>query len=137
MEEAGVIFPTPLAIRRRRCYTHLHHTCPLQETVAFFESLGFEKRHSKTGINDKDISSFRMKDPNGFYVDVAQVDSFPQDMTVIRMNVDNFDEAYEFLTARGFTNAQGSKVTDTGSSKSTLMISPTGFAINLAEHIKQ
>lgn len=108
-----------------------------QETVAFFESLGFEKRHSKTGINGKDISSFRMKDPNGFYVDVAQVDSFPQDMTVIRMNVDNFDEAYEFLTARGFTNAQGSKVTDTGSSKSTLMISPTGFAINLAEHIKQ
>ena len=108
-----------------------------QETVAFFESLGFEKRHTKTGINGKDISSFRMKDPNGFYVDVAQVESLPQDRTVIRMNVDNFDEAYEFLTARGFTNAQGDRITETGSSKATLMVSPSGFAINLAEHIKQ
>ena len=108
-----------------------------QETVAFFESLGFEKRHTKTGINGKDISSFRMKDPNGFYVDVAQVDSLPQDRTVIRMNVDSFDEAYEFLTARGFTNAQGDRITETGSSKATLMVSPSGFAINLAEHIKQ
>lgn len=107
-----------------------------QETVAFFESLGFEKRHTKTGINGKDISSYRMKDPNGFYVDVAQVDSLPQDRTVIRMNVDSFDEAYEFLTARGFTNAQGDRITETGSSKATLMVSPSGFAINLAEHIK-
>ena len=78
-----------------------------------------------------------MKDPNGFRVDVAQVQQIPQDMTVIRMNVRDFDEAYQFLLSKGFKNAQGDNVTDTGSSKATLMISPSGFAISLAEHIRK
>ena len=105
--------------------------------VELFEQLGFEHKHTKTGINDKDITSFDLKDPNGFRVDVAQVQQMPQDMTVIRMNVRDFDEAYQFLLSKGFKNAQGDKVTDTGSSKATLMISPSGFAISLAEHIRK
>ena len=105
--------------------------------ISLMEQLGFERRHMKTGINDQDIDSVNMKDANGFHVDVAKVEKFPQDMTVIRMNVDDFDEAYEFLTARGFKNAQGDKVTDTGSSKTTLMISPSGFAINLVKHVRK
>ena len=104
------------------------------ETIALFEALGFERRHQKTGINDEDINSVDMKDANGFRVNVARVDHMPKDMTAIRMNVDNFDEAYEFLLSRGFTNAQGGRITDTGSSKTTLMVSPSGFAINLAQH---
>ena len=39
--------------------------------------------------------------------------------------------------SRGFTNAQGGKTTDTGSSKATLMVSPSGFAIGLTQHIKK
>lgn len=53
------------------------------------------------------------------------------------MNVRDFDEAYAFLTAHGFKNVQGDKVTDTGSSKVTLMVSPSGFGISLAEHIRK
>mgnify|MGYP002627477051 CR=1 FL=1 len=53
------------------------------------------------------------------------------------MNVDNFDEAYKLLTDRGFTNVQGEKVTDTGTSKVALMVSPSGFTISLAEHIRK
>lgn len=105
------------------------------EVIALFEALGFERRHTKTGIIE-DITSVAMKDENGFSVNVAQVDQLPQDMTVIAMNVDDFDEAYALLTAHGFKNAQGDKVTDTGSSRVTLMVSPTGFAISLAQHIK-
>ena len=105
--------------------------------VELFEQLGFEHKHTKTGIAGKDITSFDMKDPNGFRVDVAQVQQIPQDMTVIRMNVRDFDEAYQFLLSKGFKNAQGDKVTDTGSSKATLMVSPSGFAISLAEHIRK
>lgn len=101
-----------------------------------FEALGFEHAHKKEGIND-DITSFDMKHPDGFRIDIAQVDQMPQDMTAIRMNVRDFDEAYEFLTSKGFKNAQGGKITDTGSSKATLMVSPSGFAISLAEHIKK
>ena len=78
-----------------------------------------------------------MKHPDGFRVDVAQVEQMPQDMTAIRMNVRDFEEAYEFLTAHGFKNSQGDRITDTGSSKATLMVSPSGYAISLAQHIKK
>ena len=105
------------------------------EIIALFEALGFERRHTKTGIND-DVTAVAMKDENGFRVNVAQSGQIPQDLTAIAMNVDNFEEAYEFLTARGFKNAQSGKVTETGSSKATLMISPSGFGISLSEHIK-
>ena len=51
----------------------------------------------KTGINDADISSVRMRytneDGKVFHVDVASA-PLPKDTTTIRMNIDNFDEAY-------------------------------------------
>ena len=106
------------------------------EAIALFEALGFERKHKKTGINDADITSVRMKDENGFHVDVTKVEKMPRDLTAIRMNVDNFDEAYEFLIARGFINAQNGSVTNTGSAKACLLFSPSGFSINLIQHIK-
>ena len=106
------------------------------EVIALMEALGFERAHTKTGI-EENITSVDLKHPGGFRVDVAQVDQFPQDLTAIRMNVRDFDEAYEFLTAHGFVNAAGDKVTDTGSSKATLMVSPSGFGISLAQHIRK
>ena len=110
-----------------------------EATVKLFETLGFEQRHHKTSIeasNGANVSSVRMKDANGFYVDVTQVDNLPQDMMTIRMNVSDFDEAYEFLTARGFKNVNGDQVTETGSSRATMMVSPSGFSISVAQHIK-
>lgn len=104
--------------------------------VELFEALGFEKRHMKTGITDEDINSIDMKDANGFRVDVTKVEQLPQAMTTIRMSVDNFEEAYDFLKAHGFVNVQGDSVTDTGTSKATMMTSPSGFAISLTQHIK-
>ena len=101
------------------------------------EALGFERRHQKNNINDDDITAVAMKDENGFRVNVAQTDNMPQDLTAIAMNVDNFEEAYEFLTAHGFKNTQGDRITDTGSSKATLMISPSGYGISLSQHIKK
>ena len=83
-----------------------------EETIALFEALGFERRHMKTGINNQDIS-------------------------LIRINVRDFDEAYKMLEEKGFKNAQGGKITDTGSSKSTMMVSPSGFSISIAEHIRK
>ena len=105
--------------------------------VKLFEELGFEKRHNPDGIGDLNVEGIRMKDANGFYLDISmpKVD-LPQDVTVIRMNVDDFDEAYKMLTERGFKNFYGDKTVETESSKSALMISPSGFAINLVQHIK-
>ncbi len=106
------------------------------EVIELMEALGFERAHTKTGIKE-DITSVDLKHPGGFRVDVAQVNQMPRDLTAIRMNVRDFDEAYAFLTARGFVNADGDKVTDTGSSKATLMVSPSGFGISLAERIRK
>ena len=110
-----------------------------ESVIALFEALGFERRHTKTGINDSDISNVRMRytgeDGKVFHVDIASA-PVPQDITSIRMNIRDFDEAYQFLEARGFKNAQGDKITNTSSSKSTMMVSPTGFPLNISEHIK-
>lgn len=119
-------------------FSPLIMTPDANEAIELFEALGFERAHMKTGINGE-IDTVDLKDANGFRVDVAQVDNMPQNRgaVTIRLNVRDFDEAYDFLTARGFKNVQGEKVTDTGSSKVTLMVSPGGYAISLAQHIRK
>ena len=108
-----------------------------ESIVKLFEELGFEKRHSPEGIGELNVKGIRMKDANGFYMDISTPDKeLPQDVTVIRMNVDDFDEAYQLLTEHGFKNFYGDKTVEMKSSRSTLMISSSGFAINLVHHIK-
>ena len=112
------------------------------EIIKLFEELGFEKRHKKTGIDDSDISSVRMRyeneDGKVFHVDVADVAQLPQDMTTMRMNVRDFDEAYAFLKAHGFVNPRGTdESVDSPSSRSCLLVSPSGFSIQLTQHIRK
>jgi hypothetical protein len=104
--------------------------------IKLFEDMGFEKRHTKTDIEGGQNTNVRMKDADGHAVDVSSSKNVPQDLTAIRVNVDNFDEAYQFLTDHGFRNSRGDKVTKTSSSEDTYMISPSGFAIVLSQHIK-
>ena len=69
-----------------------------EDAISLFKALGFVKTHQPTtSLETGDITSTRMKDANGFHLDVADVPELPQDMMLIRMNVDNFDEAYEIL----------------------------------------
>ena len=105
--------------------------------VQLFQELGFVKHHNPEGIGELNVEGIRMKDANGFYLDISMPDTqLPQDITVIRMNVDDFDEAYRMLTERGFRNYYEDKIVETRSSKSALMISSSGFAFNLIQHIK-
>ena len=108
------------------------------EIIKLFEDLGFVKSHQVDNIDGRDLSSVRMKDANGFHVDVARVESMPKDMTTMRMNVRDFDEAYELLKAHGFKNARGEDHTvESASAKSCLMVSPSGFSIQLTQHVKK
>ncbi len=108
------------------------------EIVRLFEEMGFERKHQVNNIDGKDISSIRMTDANGFNVDVARVESMERDMTTMRMNVRDFDEAYEFLKSRGFKNARGEDHTvESRSARSCLMIAPSGFSIQLTQHIRK
>ena len=68
-----------------------------EETISLFEALGFERHHHKSDETENEeqslaFSSVRMKDANGFYVDVCTADSdrIERDLTIIRMNVDDF-----------------------------------------------
>lgn len=117
--------------------------CPIivsknwEEIVKLFEDLGFEKCHTKTGIEGGNNTNYNLKDANGNRINVASSEKIPQDLLAINMNVDDFDETYDFLISKGFVNPRGNKVTDTSSSRATLLVSPSGFAINLVEHIKK
>ena len=72
------------------------------EIVSLFQELGFERKHNKVG---EDFSSNRVSDENGFHIDIVQA-ALPQDLTSIRMNVDNFDEVRDLLLAKGFKTTE-------------------------------
>jgi hypothetical protein len=102
-----------------------------------FEALGFAKRHEKQDATENHDSGFRMKDAEGHGVSIAQVNQIPRDMLAVQMNVDDFDEAMEILKSHGFINMRGEgNVIDTGSSKTAVMVSPSGFAVNVVYHVK-
>jgi hypothetical protein len=69
-------------------------------------------------------------------VDIANV-PVPRDMTFIRMNVDDLDEAKAILEKHGFVNANTGQRRETEISYSEFMASPSGFAINFVKHIKK
>ena len=106
--------------------------------IKLFEQLGFEKRHQQEGIGELDVKGIRLKDANGFNLDISQPDTLPtgHDLMAIRMNVDDFDEAYQLLVKNGFKNYYGDNTASTRTGKSAIMISPTGFVINLVQHIR-
>lgn len=104
--------------------------------IALFEELGFERRHTKEGISEDNATDVRMKDANGFYVDVTKGTG---EWTMIRMNVDNLEEAIALLEAHGFHKARhavANKTIDTGSSVFNIMVSPTGYIFAVSEHLK-
>ena len=117
--------------------------CPLivtkdpESVMKVFEDLGFERHHTKTDIEGGANTNYNMKDANGNRINIASSEQVPQDLTSITMNVDNFQEAYDFLIAHGFVNPRGDKVTDTSSSRATMLFSPSGFPINISQHIKK
>ena len=107
-----------------------------ESAIALFEELGFARRHTKEGIGEDNVTDVRMKDANGFHVDVSQGDG---NWTMIRMNVDNLDEAIAFLEARGFHKARHAAAhdtIDTGSSRINIMVSASGFILAVSQHIK-
>ncbi|OON85420.1 hypothetical protein BXO88_12220 [Oribacterium sp. C9] len=117
--------------------------CPLivtkdpEAVMKVFEELGFERRHTKTDIEGGTVTNFSMKDANGFRINIAASQNMEKDLTSMSMNVDNFQEAYDFLISKGYVNPRGDKVTDTSSSRATMLISPSGFPITISEHIKK
>ena len=110
-----------------------------EDVVKVFEDLGFEKSHAPVTTTEVgDVQSYRMKNADGFHVDVSNaLQDTERDYTLIRMNVDNFEEAYDILIKHGFTNTRGDKTLDTKSATAATMVSPSGFRIALVQHNKK
>lgn len=110
-------------------------TTDAEPLVSLFEELGFESRHTKEGISINNAMNIRMKDANGFHLDITQG---TEDRLMIRMNVDNLEEAVEFLEARGFHKARHAAAhdtIDTKSSKINVMVSPKGVILAVSQHM--
>ncbi len=108
-----------------------------EEVSSLFKDMGFEVRHNPKGIGFYDTEEIRMKDENGFHIDIDVPDiDFPKDFVAIRMNVDNFEEAYELLQKYGFKNIYVNKTVNTGSAKTATMFSPSKIVIKLVQHFK-
>ena len=117
--------------------------CPIivtqdqESAVKAFETLGFERCHLKTDIEGGKNANINMKDANGNRINIASSTTVPRDVTGININVDDFDEAYELLLSQGFINPRGDKVTETASSRATMLFAPSGFPVNITQHIKK
>ncbi len=105
-------------------------------TIELFEKLGFKQHHLKQNISEIKTTDVRMKDENGFYVDIAMGDG---EYTMIRVNVDDFDEAIEFFMSHGFrkpNHERAAKTVDTRSSRYTMVVSPSGYILAVSQHNK-
>ena len=108
-----------------------------ESAIKLFEEMGFERHHIKSEIGMNSVTNVRMKDANGFYVDVSQGSG---EWTMIRMNVDDLEEAIAFLEERGFHKARheaANETVDTGSSHFNIMVSASGFILAVSQHIKE
>ena len=83
------------------------------------------------------MTTTRMKDTNGNYIDIVNSDFLPQDLTEIRINVDDLEEACSIFTAHGFQNTRGDATVDLKTSKTAVMRSPSGCMISLVKHLKE
>lgn len=102
-----------------------------------FEAFGFVKKHEKKDASENHDSGFRMKDAEGHGISIAQVNQIPRDMVAVQMNVDDLVEAMDILSSFGFKNMRGEgNIIDNGSAQTVVMVSPSGFAINLVYHVK-
>lgn len=60
------------------------------ECQELFEALGFEKRHDTPSGVDESIHTVRMKDANGFHVDITGFDQLPQVSVITKPRFSSF-----------------------------------------------
>ncbi|SFG65571.1 hypothetical protein [Oribacterium sp. WCC10] len=109
----------------------------LDPVIDLFKDLGFEMHHNQQNVEGREIDGIVMKDSNGFRMNIVKDEKIPMDSLMeIRMNVDDFDEACDFLASRGFAPPKGVEVVNSGSAKALPMVSPSGFMILVVHHIK-
>ena len=107
------------------------------DVIHLFEDLGFERNHNDDAEAGIVSGSVRMKYEDVFYIDITSTEEYPSDKTLIRMNVDDIDEAYKLLLEHGFHNAMGDGVIiEAEHFRGAHMVSPFGFEFMVMQHKK-
>ena len=100
-----------------------------------FEEMGFEVRHDVLGTTETDYRLIVMRDEDKHRVDIAEAET-EKGQVLIRINVDDFDEAYEKLLQKGYVNTRGDRIVRTSSAIEATMVAPSGHVISLIQHKK-
>lgn len=70
-----------------------------------------------------------------FRLDITTTERFPQDKTLIRMIVDDIEEAYHLMLDHGFWNAMGDGVIiEAEHFRGAHLVSPSGLEIMVMQH---
>lgn len=109
-----------------------------QAVIAAFETLGYTRSHNRVREDGVSFSAVRMKNPSGFHVDVIEAADAPikQDLTVIRVNVDDFDAAVALFKSRGYTEPNGFSTGKTRNSRYVYLRSPSGFFMDICQNVR-
>ena len=116
-----------------------------ESVIAVFEALGFVRTHNKAETTDIEFSSVRMKrmkdgsDTESFHIDVVSspaTERLKQDLSAIRINVDDFDAACELMASKGCRKSDAFGTQGTKSSKYAYFITPEGTVFDVCQHIK-
>jgi hypothetical protein len=113
--------------------------------IATLEALGFERTHNKSGDDEFEFSSVRMKrmkdgsETEAFRIDVISAPSngLDRDLTCIRINVDDFDSACELMKRNGARQSDKFGKNETPSSKYAYFVLPSGMIVDVCQHIKK
>lgn len=115
-----------------------------EAAISLFESLGFERRHNKTGDDEFSFSTVIMKkakdgsDTESFCVEIISSPKNPldRDLTGMRINVDDFEAACELMEKMGAVRSNNFGTNVTPSSKYQYFILPSGAVVDICYHIK-
>ena len=108
------------------------------ETRRFTEVLGFAVKHRpKIEFLDYVVLENEKKRRVDIVHSRFPADSFKEGFLGMRVNVDDFDEAYILLEERGFRNCMGEgNLIVSPYIKGAHMASPSGFEVMLMQHLK-
>jgi hypothetical protein len=107
------------------------------DVIRLFEDIGFKIRHNDKAAEGIAGGDVRMEYAD-FRLDITTVESFTKDKNLMRMNVDDFEEAYKILQGHGFCNALGDGVIiESEHFTGAHMAAPSGFEIMVMQHKKK
>lgn len=106
-----------------------------EKIIKDMEKVGFRIIHQRFDLFDEGDTEYVLENENGQRMDVVSCPEIDEDRYVVRINVDDFDEAMKIYTEQGFTVCKGPRILP--DSKNIVLFAPGKLPILLMQHIKK